>query len=571
MAWWEFGIKGRDGYNSMSISGGLTYHGASIVPDMIGGAGAGSFALDPNALDGSIQRHLLVTTSGGTQVYVETRATDHPDHQFYFPTERDTYKQFECRIVVKKGDSEWFVNTYNTGQFARIIAGSGSIYEYNYRDYSAGLFKDNGNIINPASAFPMSKEGGGTTNQVAMITTATGLEFYVVGYSCVWEDTLTHEPLLWKGPAQYIGKISDSILNNPAWFDPDADAMDPATYYQQQGAGGEGGGDRPVDYEYQGTDVDFPDLPSGASALGFGAMSIFHPTSSALKTALSIIWSMIDLSSLTDLFDTVKDVIVKLIYKPEQYCVSLMLMPLNITGTNKKIYFGKYDTGATAPAIGNQWQIVDCGSLNVPLKSGSSFDFSPYVKTMIYLPYVGFRNINANEIMGGTVYVKYYVDMFTGSALCMVKIANQNSNTSVLYTYECNVAQQVPITAAIYGNIIGTLISASTAVISGNMGAAAAAAGTALNNITPDVQVSGQLNANTGALGSEKPFVAIHFPVQALPGGFENQNGYPSSVNIRLGSLSGYTEVEQIHLHIPGATQNELQYIEDMLHSGVIL
>ena len=107
-------------------------------------------------------------------------------------------------------------------------------------------------------------------------------------------------------------------------------------------------------------------------------------------------------------------------------------MPIDATGSNKRIFFGKYDTQVDATAISNQYHILDCGSVQVKLKSGSAFDYSPYVKAMIFLPYIGFRPINVNEIMGGTVSVKYYIDMFTGAAVCFVKVANDLSNSSVL-------------------------------------------------------------------------------------------------------------------------------------------
>ena len=566
MPWYDYGIQGRNGNNNLYKSGGLASTSVTNWYEISDYIGVGSVSLHESMTSGERHETLLTTTPSGTQIYVVVENTVTPGVA-YNPYEEVMYNSYASGIKLRKDGRELeFPLNHNAGYTLR-----GSIYECMNRVFGGSdgtLFADNGRFTgNILQAMPRSKSEGGATQQICMITSASGIDFYIVGYPFITYSSGVefHTPAV-----QTIGHIPASALNNVAWFDPGQDGISENDYSQFKG-GASGIGDRPVDYNYTGTDVDFPGLPTGASALGFGAMDIFHPTASQLKTALDIIWSMVDLSSLTDLFDTIRDVIVKIIYKPEQYCVSLMLMPLNISGTSKKIYFGKYDTGASAPAIDNQWQIVDCGSLSVPLKSGSAFDFSPYVKTMIYLPYVGFRSINANEIMGGTIYIKYYVDMFTGSALCMVKIKNENSNTSVLYTYECNVAQQVPITASIYGNLIGTLISASVAVVSGNPGAMAGAVGSGINNLSPDVQISGQLNANTGALGNEKPYVVLHFPVQSMPSGFVDQNGYPSNVNITLNNLSGYTEVEKIHLNIPGASKDDLDEIQRLLNDGVIL
>lgn len=587
MAWWDFGIKGKNNENNLSNSGAIAYKSTSNLPDLINAIPIGSFVLHNSDPDGTKYRQLLTTTSGGTQIYLECLVNDIPNYQLHFPDETALIKEIGTRIIVKKGGTEWYVSEgYNTSNASRCVANTGSIYEYNYRNYAEGLFPNNGvNIVNPNSAFPKSKESGVNVNQVSMVKTSAGLDFFAIGYSCVFKDIITSQNIEFWCPPAYLGRISNSILENPFWFDPDADAIPQDEHNNIIDSGG-GDPNRPVDYNYPGDNIDFPDLPSGASALGFGRMHIFHPTSAQLAGALDILWSDTSESTLESIIESCK----KWWYKPEQYCVSLMLMPLNISGTNTRVYFGKYDTEVDAPAIGNQWQIVDCGSITVPLKSNSAFDFSPHVKAMIYLPYIGFRQINVNEIMGGTIYIKYYIDMYTGSGLCMIKIANQNSNTSVLYSYECNVAQQIPITSENYNKVINSLLSASSALEgsalmmglggpAGLMGGAMMAMGGVNQAMTqgvgnmgsPDIQVSGKLTPNTGALGATKPYVVLHFPVQSLPTGFANQNGFPSSVNIRLGNLSGYTEVEQIHLHIPGATKNELEYIERMLKSGVIL
>lgn len=559
MPWYGNGLQGRDGSLYLNSDGIVEI--SPTFYSLNGGQIIGSVAITEQ------DRHksLLITVPSGTQIYLNVGRYLNTGQQLYNPSEVVTTASYMTGVTLHHKDGTDLNLDVDGFSFAEVIAGENNIYDCACRRYSNGGWID-GKCVTPALAFPKTGRSGGGTQQIAMTSDSYGLHFWKVAFPCTTISNTEYPAFI-----QEVGRIPKLYLEMPYWFDQGSDGVTDEQKANALGSGGIPGGDRPTDFNYSGTDVDFPSLPTGASALGFGAMSIFHPTSTQLKSALEIIWSMVDLSSLTDLFETIRDAVVKLIYKPEQYCVSLMLMPIDVSGTNQKIFFGKYDTGVTAPAISNQWQVVDCGSVTVPLKSASAFDFSPYVKTMIYLPYVGFRAINVNEIMGGTIYVKYYVDMFTGSALCFVKVANSNSNTSVLYTYECNVAQQVPITASIYGNIIGTLIGASTAIVSGNMGAVATAIGSGINNMSPDVQISGQLNANTGALGNEKPYIALHFPVQNLPNGFVDQNGYPSNINVRLSTLSGYTEIDKIHLSVPGATSEDLDEISKLLNEGVIL
>lgn len=563
--WWDNGLNSKDGTSIMVCSNGVQMKGNEQVgytPDVVGAITVGSFSLAETLEDGYTYRRLINTLPSGTQIYLRL-TTSTSNGTVYNPTESALFVTHTIEIeLYKDGTSVSF--TGGGGIQTTVIAGDMSIYNYIMRRNPSPPFNSDGTVIGSASlAFPKSRASGGSTNQIGMVASDDGLYFYLLGYSCV----ATQYNILFDCPGSPIGRIPTSALNNTLWFNP---AIDKITDAEKSLIGGyePGSGNRPIDYDYPGTDIDFPSLPSGASVMGFGRMNIFHPTASALAGALDILWSDTDESTLETIVESCK----KWWYKPEQYCVSLMLMPVNVSGTQKKIYFGKYDTLQLAPAIDTQWVITDCGSLQIPLKSGSSFDFAPHVKAMIYLPYVGFRPINVNEIMGGTIAVKYYTDMYTGSSLCMVRIANQNSNTSVLYEYECNIAQQIPITSENYSNVINSVITASISLAQGNYGASASYGANALASIgAPDIQTSGKHNPNTGALGNSKPYVVLHFPVQSVPGGFSNQYGFPSDVNLPLGSLTGYTEVEKVHLNIPGALQEELSEIQSLLNEGVIL
>lgn len=564
MAWWDFGVRGRD--DEVLIKSGNATKPNTADVNLSSFVQVGSVGYNASPTQDAKYSVLLLSTGGGTQIYLDYYARKVTNRHVYLPDEDVNLWYFESRIRLRKDGTEWYVAQLNGGAGSTIIAGGGSIYNYIYRAGSGDA-----TFNSPGNCYPRAKQGGGTTNQIGMVSDSTGLTFYAVGFSCPGDTRYTN-------PAFEVGHIPSSILNNAFWFDPSADAVSENDY--KKFISDNDSPDKEVDYDYTGDDIDFPSLPTGASAMGFGRMNIFKPTSTQLASALDILWSMADLSSLTDLFDTVRDVIVKLIYKPEQYCVSLMTMPIDATGSSKRIFFGKYDTQVDAVAISNQYHVLDCGSVQVKLKSGSSFDYSPYVKAMIFLPFIGFRPINVNEIMGGTVYVKYYIDMFTGASVCFVKIANDLCNSSVLYTYECNVASQLPITSTDYHSVINSLITSSASLATAIAMPNPITIGNALGNTamtsslgqsTPDVQTSGQLNPNTGVMGHNKPYIALHFPVQSVPAGFVNQNGYPSSVNTMLGNLSGYTEVDKIHLNISGAYEDDLNELTKLLKEGIIL
>jgi hypothetical protein len=56
-----------------------------------------------------------------------------------------------------------------------------------------------------------------------------------------------------------------------------------------------------------------------------------------------------------------------------------------------------------------------------------------------------------------------------------------------------------------------------------------------------------------------------------MPKNFKQIKGYQSNITAVLSSLSGYTEVDFIHLENVKATDTELEEIETLLKEGVII
>lgn len=85
------------------------------------------------------------------------------------------------------------------------------------------------------------------------------------------------------------------------------------------------------------------------------------------------------------------------------------------------------------------------------------------------------------------------------------------------------------------------------------------------------VQHSGTISGSAGMLGVKTPYLLIEYPNQSLATNYNKFVGYPSNMYASLGSLSGYTECEQvIPIGIPG-TDGELAEILESLKGGVYL
>ena len=101
-------------------------------------------------------------------------------------------------------------------------------------------------------------------------------------------------------------------------------------------------------------------------------------------------------------------------------------------------------------------------------------------------------------------------------------------------------------------------------------GALASSASTVMNS-KDKVQMGSSVEGSSGMIGMQYPYIVIESPRGCLP---NNQNaimGYPSFMTATLGSLSGYTEVDTIHLEGIPCTESELVEIEQLLKGGVVL
>ena len=105
-----------------------------------------------------------------------------------------------------------------------------------------------------------------------------------------------------------------------------------------------------------------------------------------------------------------------------------------------------------------------------------------------------------------------------------------------------------------------------------NVGMIHAGASAAENvmGIKPSVQRSGAIGGAAGMLGTQTPYLIFTRPRQAVPENQSTYTGYPSFMTKQLSELSGFTQIQSIHLEGIPCTANELAEIDALLKSGVI-
>lgn len=392
-------------------------------------------------------------------------------------------------------------------------------------------------------------------------------------------DYYTSDDVEWMSDA-----LSTRIV---AWLDGLPNLIDEDPYVDPEGTGTSTGGGGFGQQDNTSDPVDFPALPS-FSAADAGLISVFNPSITELKNLVSYMWT----DSLFDL-----DNFRKIVADPMDIFLSLMIVPFTVpNGAPVPFMVGNISTGISMTLAAQQYVEVSCGSLTIEKDQfwASYLDYDPYTKVELFLPFIGFVSISADEIVGKTTTIKYYVDLMTGAGVAFVKCG-----ASVLYEYPCNCATCLPFTGNSYTQMIKAIVDIAATATAGAFGymaadtlgsltksdAARSVATDRMNERTasdagsivdkasqlkPTFKRSGTLGSSCGLLGGKKPYFVFTRPNLCLPARQNKYIGYPSFITVQLKDLIGYTYVEGIHLEGIPCTDVELTMIETLLKGGVI-
>lgn len=331
--------------------------------------------------------------------------------------------------------------------------------------------------------------------------------------------------------------------------------------YEDGGETSSGGGTGT--FSDTGENIDVPALPT-LSAVDTGFITLFNPSISELKSLASYMWSgLFDIATFRKIFADPMDCI-----------LGLSIVPVAVpSGAAAEVKVGNIGTGINITTASAQYVELDCGTLNVQEFWGAYLDYDPYTKFEIYLPYIGTHPINADDIMGKTIQVVYHIDILSGACNAYLKCGG-----TVLYTFIGQCSSSIPITGNDWTNVINGVLSIAgavgTMIATGGATAPMAAgtiASTAVNGFKSNVEKSGSMSGTGGMLAIQKPYLICTRPRQARPAYQNMYLGYPSFITKLLGEISGYTEVEQIHLENIPATEAEAAEITRLLKEGVII
>lgn len=329
--------------------------------------------------------------------------------------------------------------------------------------------------------------------------------------------------------------------------------------------------------------VGLPSEPT-LTPIDAGLFSLYSPTVQQMKNLADFLWTDFGGAGTTveQVLEEVVEALKRSVSNPLNSMLGLSIIAsqgLN-KGSDSSVHIGFWNTGVSMTRLNKQYFTVDCGSVTMQPVCGNTFlDYAPYSKFSIFLPYVGMRILDANDVVGHTISVKYRGDAVSGALICFIQRDGQ-----IIAEHAGNCALNLPLTADSWAETIagvGRMISgAASGALSGSSpgdaaarGAIKGAASVATNPsaFSPQVSHVGNVAGSAGHMGSQKPFIlreAVRFHSTE---GFNSIIGYPSYYYRRLGDCRGYTQCLDVHLSHTPATGDELKEIEELLKQGVII
>ena len=296
-----------------------------------------------------------------------------------------------------------------------------------------------------------------------------------------------------------------------------------------------------------------------------GFVSLYTPSLSELKAFSSWLWS-------TDFSNSIK----KLFQDPMNAIIGLhMLYTEPEIGERKNIIVGYVDSNVNTRTVANQYKKIDCGTIAVREYYGDSRDYD-FTNISIYLPFLGIQQLNAKDLMGGSINVTATVDVLTGTILYNLNVT-KNGVKQTLYTFSGNCAVQLPISSGSYASILANtigLVAGGVATFATGGGAAPLLIGAAAQAATgthAKVSASNTIGSNAGAMGIKKPYLILNRQNSYNASYYNDIQGYPSNVNVKLANCSGFTKIKECHLDGIPATDEEIEEIYTLLKQGVIL
>ena len=369
--------------------------------------------------------------------------------------------------------------------------------------------------------------------------------------------------------------------------------------------------------EHGGDDITLPSIDGLGGTFGF--ITQYALRGSQLQELGNKLWSGFNSSN-----PDIDDYLQNFVYRVDldtgsvnmsdimEFFVSLRAYPLplgnltTVTAAGNDFYIG---SGAEPLKFTSTLHTADCllaeidaGSVSIPFWFGDYRDYQTEIT--LYVPYCGTAELNAADVMGGTLTATYVVDLSTGSCTAYVMCDTYDGKTYPVAILPGQLGVDIPITASNAGrvgarllgdrinvaeNLLGVAKNGITgigAIMSGNFAGAMRSGVQAFIDpaLNEQKMLSGMgergaiaapmLSGGRGLAAFKNPataYVQVRSPFYAVPSNFPDAVGDPAAVSVRVGDCSGFCQFVNVDVSGIATDADDQRAIRAALESGVII
>lgn len=333
----------------------------------------------------------------------------------------------------------------------------------------------------------------------------------------------------------------------------------------------------PTDTDYPDEKTNFNHDPSYNFNEGTGVNTLtttYKLSVSQLRALGNFLWS-----------NTFKDGILGLTNYPLENIVSLKCMPVILGGTDTAIKIGNVDTGISAVKCdyrvgAYQLYVGDC-FISRPFDN--FMDYTE-VDLSIYLPFIGYKSLDASMVMGRKIELEYIYDCVLGNCMAVLYVYDDAGHKMMFDCYQGTCGIDIAITSTNRADIENGMVSS---VLSGIGHLASAASGNIVGGVlgmAGDVfkgstqgfhtQSTGVGNPSLMTKMDTKSFIIVKRPqiMNVDDQKYGHHVGYPCNLYKKLSTLQGFTQTKDFVCSlIADATSEEKREIETLLNSGIYI
>ena len=313
--------------------------------------------------------------------------------------------------------------------------------------------------------------------------------------------------------------------------------------------------------------------------------------------------------------------IIKLFTDPMENLLTLVAFPFDVkelslgwsTQIDGTIIINIYQTTTAKGCFLNPVTVpmLNVGTIEIPRPTSSFMDYKPYTTLELYLPYVGFVELDNDEVMGNQISIRYSVDLTSGKCTAFISLYDpvDAKDTRLLFMRDGQCGMRIPISGGSGTEVSKSILSFGMGAFAGayslGVGALSAGAGTnakgdptggtigsvanvfasstgylshtvinAIQNGQYRIHKGGVIEVNNALYAPQTPFLIYRYPKVNRPANYDHEVGRPLAETRTLSTLSGYTLIEQVHVEGPAfgmATLEEKNMLETQLKNGIIL